>query len=181
MDIYTQCPTYHNQLLTLRRTKMEDAPELLKCYSDEKAVPLFNSDNCNGDDFHYTSLERMERAIGFWNYSFDTRQFVRWTIILNETGEVIGTVEMFHRLADDEFNHYGVLRIDLHSKHETQEVIAALLDLAADHFYTAFDVKAILTKAVPQAAERISALIEKGFQPLHKKLGIYDDYYVCFS
>lgn len=45
-DIYSVCPEYKSHLVTLRKTAREDAPELLKCYSDEKAVPLFNSDNC---------------------------------------------------------------------------------------------------------------------------------------
>jgi hypothetical protein len=38
-----------------------DAQDLLLEYSDEKIVA--NSDNCNGNDFQYTSLERMQKAI----------------------------------------------------------------------------------------------------------------------
>ncbi|NOV59940.1 hypothetical protein [Clostridium beijerinckii] len=40
-----------------------------------------------------------------------------------------------------------------------------------------FDVKHILTKAVPMATERINALMEKGYKPINKKFIIYDDYY----
>jgi len=65
-DIYKECPIYTANILTLKLTSLEDVTELLKCYSDEKAVPLFNSDNCHGDDFHYTTIERMKEAVDFW-------------------------------------------------------------------------------------------------------------------
>lgn len=68
-DIYEECPIYSKKLITLRQTIIEDAEELLKCYSDEKAVPFFNSDNCDGDTFYYSTTERMKQAIDFWNFS----------------------------------------------------------------------------------------------------------------
>lgn len=175
--IYEECPIYKNKLITLRQTNLKDAEELLKCYSDEKAVPFFNSDNCNGDNFHYTSIERMRQAIDFWEFSYKNRYFVRWTVILNDTSEKIGTIEMFHRTSEDEFNHYGVLRIDLQSEYETSVVIDEILEIANENFYRDFEVEAILTKAIPEATERISSLLQKGYKSLNKKLGIYDDYF----
>lgn len=177
-DIYEVCPVYKKKLITLRQTNLEDAEELFKCYSDDRAVPFFNSDNCNGDDFHYITIERMKEAIDFWDFSYKERYFVRWTVVLNETNEKIGTIEMFHRIANDEFNHYGVLRIDLQSKYEIQPVINEILEIANENFYEVFNVKAILTKAIQQAEERIAALLNNGYQPLSRKLMIYDDYYV---
>ena len=176
--IYEECPVYKRHHITLRQTNMDDAKELLKCYSDKMSVPFFNSDNCHGDDFHYTTIERMQQAIDFWGFSYKNRYFVRWTIILNETNEKIGTVEMFHRNAYDEFNHYGILRIDLKSTYETQSIISEILDIADENFFTAFDVKGILTKSIPSAINRTSSLLEKGYIPLNKKFMIYDDYYV---
>lgn len=177
-DIYEECPIYKNKIITLAQTKMEDAEELLKCYSDEKSAPFFNSDNCNGDDFHYTTTERMRQAVGFWNFSYKNKYFVRWTVIFNETKEKIGTIEMFHRIAEDEFNHYGVLRIDLQSKYEIQPVINEILEIVDENFYKAFNVDAILTKAISEASERITTLVQKGYEPINRKLMIYDDYYV---
>jgi ribosomal-protein-alanine N-acetyltransferase len=180
-DIYQECPMYKNKLITLRQSNLEDAGELLKCYSDEKAVPFFNSDNCNGDDFHYTTLQRMKQAIDFWQFSYKNKYFVRWTVIFHDTNERIGTIEMFHRLAEDEFNHYGILRFDLQSDYETQLVIDDILEIVNENFYKAFDVEAILTKAIPEATERTYSLLQKGYKPLNKKLGIYDDYFVNWS
>lgn len=177
-DVYRICPTYQGNKITLRQTIFKDADDLLICYSDEKAVPLFNSDNCHGDDFHYQTIERMKQAIEFWNFSYGKRYFVRWTIIDNSSKTIIGTIEMFHRITEDEFNHFGVLRIDLQSKYEKKEYIDDILEIANEQFYTDFDVENILTKAIPSAFERISALQNQGYVPLNRKLMIYDDYFV---
>lgn len=175
-EVYEVCPMYKKNMITLRQTRMDDAVELLKCYSDEKAVPFFNSDNCHGDDFHYSTLERMKQAIEFWDFSYKNKYFVRWTVLFENN--IIGTVEMFHRIADDEFNHYGILRIDLQSKYEIKLVLDDILEIAK-HFYEAFNVNVILTKAIPKATERIASLSHNGYKPLNRKLMIYDDYYVC--
>jgi hypothetical protein len=180
-DIYEECPTFKKKLITLRQTNINDAQELLKCYSDEKAVQFFNSDNCHGDDFHYETIERMKQAVDFWEFSYKNEYFVRWTVVLNDTNEKVGTIEMFHRVADDEFNHYGILRIDLQSVYEIQSVLDEILEIADENFYKAFDVEAILTKAIPGATERISSLIKKGYQPLNRRFAIYDDYFVNYE
>lgn len=177
-DIYEECPMYKKKIITLRQTDMEDAQELLKCYSDEKAVSFFNSDNCHGDNFHYISIERMKQAIDFWDFSYKNKHFVRWTVIMNDSKEKVGTVEMFHRVSEDEFNHYGILRIDLQSNYEMQSVIDEILEVVNENFYKEFDVKAILTKAIPGAAERITSLVQSGYQPIKRKFMIYDDYFV---
>jgi len=176
-SVYEECLTYRKELITLRKTMKEDLEDLLKCYSDEKAVPLFNSDNCHGDNFHYTTIEKMRQAMDFWEQSYSNGDFVRWTVILNSTNEKIGTIEMFHRIVPDEFNHYGVLRIDLQSKYEIEPIIENILSVANEFFHKTFDVKAILTKAIPTANERICALNTMGYKPINKKVMIYDDYY----
>lgn len=176
-DIYETCPQYMGKTILLRQTEDEDLNDLLKVYSDQNAVPIFNSDNCHGDDFNYTTLERMKEAIDFWNFSYQNRYFVRWSVIDTSIGEAIGTVEMFHRVAEDEFNHYGVMRLDLRSDYEKMEIINEILDVANEHFYEAFHVEVILTKAIPNAKNRIASLEEYGYRPLNRKLMIYDDYY----
>lgn len=177
-DIYKEYPIYTTDVITLRLTSLEDVTDLLECYSDEKAVQLFNSDNCHGDDFHYTTIERMKEAVDFWEYSYEHRYFVRLTVILNTTKEKIGTIEMFNREEEDEFNHFGVLRIDLQSKYEKQLYIDEILQIVNQDFYKAFDVESILTKAIQSATERIASLQSKGYVPINKKFMVYDDYFV---
>jgi RimJ/RimL family protein N-acetyltransferase len=163
IDIYKKCITLQNELITLRHTKMADAPELLKCYSDEKAVPLFNSDNCNGDNFYYSNQERMEQAIDTWNKCYEAREFVRWSVIYNKTREIIGTVEMFNRGETLHYGIHGILRIDLRSSFEKSEVIESILGIANHEFFDIFSVGCIATKAIPQARERLNALNNMGY------------------
>lgn len=59
-SVYVSCPKFENKRFNLRFISIDDCDGLLKVYSDEKAVPLFNSDNCGGDDFYYNTRERMK-------------------------------------------------------------------------------------------------------------------------
>ncbi|NLA86503.1 MAG: GNAT family N-acetyltransferase [Clostridiales bacterium] len=176
-DIYSFCPEYRNNRVTLRKTMPEDAPALLKCYSDEKAVPLFNADNCNGDDFHYEALEQLYRTMDLWEYSYTIRSFVRWSVIVNDTDEAIGTIEMFGRGPDAALGRFGILRIDLRSDYETRPVITDILEIADTYFFGAFDVNVILTKAIPVAAVRIQTLLDAGYKPYEGNLLKHGDYF----
>ncbi len=109
---------YENQKYALRFVSDNNCDALLKVYSDEKSVSFFNSDNCNGDKFHYTTKERMMQAIDFWHTSYKNCSFVCWSIIDKAKNEAVGTIELFNRKADDYFNNFGILRLDLRSDYE---------------------------------------------------------------
>jgi [ribosomal protein S5]-alanine N-acetyltransferase len=66
----------------------------------------------------------------------------------------------------------------LQSDYERKSIIDAILEISNTHFFYVFEVEAILTKAIPSATERIASLLQKKYQPLNKKLMIYDDYFV---
>ena len=66
MSIYEVCPTLENEKFIIRLFQNEDCEDLLKVYSDKNALPFFNSDNCDGDNFYYPTKERMDNAIVFW-------------------------------------------------------------------------------------------------------------------
>ncbi|MBO5209879.1 MAG: GNAT family N-acetyltransferase [Lachnospiraceae bacterium] len=168
-------PVLENEDFLLRVVRMEDAGDLLKVYSDEKAVPFFNSDNCNGDDFHYTTLERMKQAIDFWIYSYVNHYFVRWTIVDKQKNEAIGTIEFFNRQAEDFFHECGLLRLDIRSDYEQNEMIQNILQLFLLPMKELLGCKMIATKAIPTATERIAALQELGFVHTDEKLIGTDD------
>ena len=84
---------------------------------------------------------------------------------------------MFKREAEDEFNHFGVLRIDLQNKYEKEQYIDEILQITNQSFYDDFEVKTILTKAIPNATERIVSLKHNRYTPTNKKFMIYDDYF----
>ena len=183
VDVYKNCPEYENESYILRMLSKEDKKDLLKVYSDDKAVPFFNSDNCGGDDFHYTTENRMEQAIEYWLWEYNRQGFVRWAIVSKTTDEAIGTIELFHRDAADYFTNCGLLRLDIRSDYEISSEIIEILRLIIEPAYTLFGCDKIATKAIDLAVERISALKDLGFKRSEEKLighngTEYDSYFV---
>lgn len=163
-DVYQDCPVFDDGNYCLRLVTEEDAEDLLKVYSDEKSVPFFNSDNCGGDDFHYTSLEKMKEAVSYWLWEYERRGFVRWSIFSHKHEEVIGTVELFHRDSEDYFTDCGLLRLDLRSDYEKADVIKEILQQIGAPAFDMFSCRMLATKAVPGAKERIRALAALGYE-----------------
>lgn len=183
MNIYKSCPVLQNEKYMLRLVNDGDLSDLLKVYSDIKAVPFFNGDNCHGDDFYYTTEERMRQALDFWKTSYDNGWFVRFAVVHKQTGEAIGTVEEFHRDAEDCFSNCGLIRLDLRSDFERAREIENILSLIALPSFDLFGCDKVATKAIAKAAERIKALSALNFiksqEPLVGHDGTkYYDYYV---
>lgn len=182
-NVYKTCPHFENERYLLRLISQQDCVDLLKVYSDKQAVPFFNSDNCNGDDFYYTTMERMKQAIEFWIFSYENGYFVRWTIIDKRSNEAIGTIELFHRDSEDYFNNSGLLRLDLRSDYERESEIVDILSLVIEPTFDLFYCDKIATKAIPKAKERIIALKKLNFIfPTEHMLSangvVLEDYYV---
>jgi RimJ/RimL family protein N-acetyltransferase len=183
-DVYEKCPVLENNHYLLRLVAIEDTKALLKVYSDEKAVPYFNSDNCNGDDFFYKTFERMEKAIKYWIWEYDRKGFVRWSVIDKISDEAIGTIELFNRGGKDYSSEDAILRLDLRSDYEKADSIFEILSIIINSTYDLFHCSAIMTKAVPLAVERIKALKLIGFKSAEQELighdgTKYGDYWVC--
>lgn len=184
---YEKCPVYENENYLLRLVEESDVPDLLLVYSDEKAVPLFNSDNCNGDDFHYTSLERMQSAVEFWKQAHQNKWFVRWSIIDKDSRQAVGTIELFNRSADDYFNDCGLLRLDLRSDYERTDSILDILSLIVPPTFELFECRMIATKVPSFATERKAAVQKLGFTLSEEAMigsndGVrYTDYYVMLK
>lgn len=173
-DVYKNCPVYENEHYKLRMVSIEDAADLLKVYSDEKSLPLFNCDNCGGDDFHYTTESRMKQAIEYWLWEYNRQGFVRWAIISKATKEAIGTIELFNRESEDYFTNCALLRLDIRSDYESADEIVKILKQILTPTYRLFHCDKIATKAIASAVERISALKKLGFKSSEEKLIGYD-------
>lgn len=179
MNIYETCPVVESERFLLRLVAEDDCEDLLKVYSDLAAVPLFNSDNCNGDDFHYTTAERMVQAFQFWIWSYEHGWFVRLSIVDKPAGCPVGTIELCYRDSEDT----GVLRLDLRSDYENEADISEILSLIVEPSYDWIGCSRLITKAKPLAGERIKALTAFGFIPADAPLighdgTEYGDYFV---
>lgn len=179
MNIYESCPIAENEHFLLRPVKEKDCEDLLKVYSDLMAVPLFNGDNCNGDDFYYPTIERMRKAMKFWIWSYENGWFVRWSIVDKANGIVIGTVELCG-------SGRGILRIDLRSDYEKEAITTNILSLLIPAAFEWLGANNIITKAKPVATGRIKSLTKVGFLPMSEPVigndgTLYGDYYILSS
>lgn len=163
MNVYESCPTFITQRFVLRLVQREDAPGLLRVYSDKQAQAYFNSDNCTSD-FRYATLPEMQQCVDMWLWSYRQGHFVRWTIL--QDNKPIGTVEMFRQEDTDR----GILRIDVGSRYEFEDVFDEILEVMLPELREMFGIERVLTKALPYMARRLSALYLHGFIKLSKPL-----------
>lgn len=182
IDVYEQILLMESENFLLREIKDSDVKDLLKVYSDVKSVPIFNSDNCVGD-FYITNIQDINRMVDFWRLEYQNRCYVRWIIIDKKVNCAIGTIEIFNRKAKDYFNNCGLLRLDLRSDYEKQEIIEDILGIIIPKTRDMFACEMIATKAISIAKERIEALEHKGFCLSEESLighngTKYDSYYV---
>ncbi len=182
-NVYEICPQFENIKYLLRFVSEDDCKDLLKVYSDKKSVPFFNSDNCGGDDFYYTTENRMKEVIKYWLWEYNRQGFVRWSIIDKDANEAIGTIELFHRDSDDYYTNCGLLRLDLRSDYETAKKIENIMSLIIEPTFELFDCNKIATKAIPEATERIKVLLNMGFVSTNEALlghegKIYYNYFI---
>ena len=182
-NVFVKCPVIENKRYLLRLVEESDAKDLLKVYSDKKVLPFFNSDNCNGTNFYLQTEEKMVSYIQFWLRDYANRIHVRFAIVDKSIDEVIGTIELFNRKAKDYFNNCGLLRLDLRSDYENQDIIEDILGIIIPKTKEMFDCEMIATKAILIAKERIAALEKMGFglseEVLVGRDGTkYDSYYV---
>jgi ribosomal-protein-alanine N-acetyltransferase len=156
-DPYVKCPEYDTESFRLRLVEIGDAENLLKCYSDSAAVELMNADFCTSD-FHYETIQEMRECIRFWLEEYERGAYARLSVIDKRTCEAVGTVEFFGGAC-------GVLRVDLQAGYEKKADISELLCLAGGRLREDFRADRIIMKAIPKAAERLTALKEHGYKP----------------
>jgi len=166
----TDSTIYESEHFLLRLVAESDAEDLLSCYADPEAQRFFNNDpNPESDYFRGCDKARMLECIGFWRKEFERKSFVRFSIVDKQTQKAVGTIEMYDKLAREnrkKYTGWSVLRIDIAAAYETTNFISELLTLFdATDFFELFNVNIILTKAIPEAVQRIQALQNAGYEP----------------
>ncbi|NLV35589.1 MAG: GNAT family N-acetyltransferase [Clostridiaceae bacterium] len=158
---YVECPVFETENFILRLVTEDDAADLLTCYSDTSARPIFNSDTCTSNFFYDTSDE-MRDCIKMWLNSYVRKEFVRFSIIDKFSSHAVGTIEMFGMVGKSETTR-GILRLDIMSKYEEAAYLGELFTLCLNDFFDLFAVNQIVTKAIPQAVKRVNILKKLGF------------------
>ncbi|KAA9000962.1 GNAT family N-acetyltransferase [Paenibacillus spiritus] len=179
---YVQSPVYETAHFRYRLVRPEDAAELLDCYSDPAAVPLFNSDNCHSD-FHFRTEEEVSACIRCWLDAYSWQAYVRFSVIDKVLQKAVGTLEIFVR-SDAPQSEDGaeiptaVLRLDLASAYEREDLLEEIAGLAVAGLYEDFPADRMITKIVPADAPRIRAFMKRGFAEVPAGSLPFDHYYV---
>ena len=186
MNIYETCPVLESDNFLVRLVRNEDCDDLLKVYSDKTALPFFNSDNCDGDNFYYRTKERMKEAVDFWNASYENGWFARLSIVDKAASDIMGTIELCLRVSEDEFNNMGILRVDVRSDYEKEDALFEIITLITPCIPQLLGCTGIITKAPIYAVERIKAIQKAGFiKSEHLLIGktgyAYDGYWTMES
>lgn len=172
---YVECPVFETKNFILRLVTEDDAADLLTCYSDTSARPIFNSDTCTSN-FCYDNSDEMSDCIKIWLNSYVRKEFVRFSIIDKCSSHAVGTIEMFgmvgkYKTIQDAWRAVqqsgttsrGILRLDIMSKYEEAVYLDELFTLCVNDFFDLFAVNQIVTKAIPQAVKRVYILQKLGF------------------
>lgn len=153
-NIYEHCPTYETESFIFRLVKLEDAEDLLCCYSDKENVKKFNTDFCTSD-FYYLTVEEMKNCIRFWLEEYQKQYYVRFSVVCKSNGKVIGTIEIFGGEA-------GVLRIDLSSEYNTEKSFIEIFKLTIERFVDDFEIGSVKIKT-SNIPEKINCIENLGF------------------
>lgn len=85
------------------------------------------------------------------------------------------------RVSEDNFNNMGILRVDVRSDYEQEDILCDIFSLITPKLEEALGCKGVLTKAPIYAVDRIKAIQEVGFTKsehlLIGKTGYADDGY----
>lgn len=146
----------------LRLVRPDDAEDLLACYGDPAAWPLFNTDNCTSD-FRFTTVAEVREAIEFWLADGAANGYVRFSVV--DGGVAVGTLEFFGRPADahNELS-WGLLRLDLAPACENADDLGELFAVTG-RLFEPFGVERILTRVPAEAVVRTQAALAAGFAP----------------
>ena len=155
---------------SLRNLTINDWKELIVVYKDAMCIPFFNSDNCHGDIFYYSTEERMKKAINFWLESMSKGYFVRRVIVDNSNNRAIGTIEYFVRNNEENYNDAIVLRVDVHHYYEKKKPLVKIFRLAVKEAFETCNCNNLITKGWEYAVERRNALQFLGFNEMSEPL-----------
>ena len=116
----------------------------------------------------------MTEALGFWEMAYENGWFVRLSIVDKGISRVIGTVELCFRVSEDAFNNMGIIRVDVRSDYEKEDVLYSIFSLCIPESKKMLGCNGIVTKVPIYAIERMKAIQAKWYtnQLPHKRESI---------
>ncbi len=163
---YDVCPAFETRNLRLQLVDMQDAEALLDAYADPVTRMRCDSAACSYG-FSYDTLEGMRGCIASWREEFGARRFIRWTIHHKQAGRPVGTIEYFVSKRDRRLGgaplQLGILRMDVLSAHESEQLFGEILDLLLTKIARLMPAEVIIGKAAEDDPPRLAAYRARGF------------------
>lgn len=154
MDFPTEFPVLETSDLILREKRDEDAPGILQVFSDPKTVRYWSHPVMQSLD---EAKARIARGVGF----FADRSAVPWGLIRRDTGELVGTLDVFHF----NFQHRrGEIGYSLHSSYWGRGWMSAAMKVALDWTFSHLELHRLEADTDPRNENSIRLLERLGFQ-----------------
>lgn len=166
MDLLDIEPVFASPHFLLRPVEEKDAADLLRCYSDEEAVARMNADNCTST-FLLKTMEEMTDCIRFWQSDGEQTQYIRFAVVDRGDDRAVGSCELFPREKLGPLKKVGIVRLDLMTAYETEEVLTELFSLLHREFYET--VRYLTIKAPAAATLRRELLRVWGYSPVRNR------------
>ena len=144
-----------------KKGQKEDCDDLLAVYSDKNACHFLLV--IIATEIILLCNERADEALEFWNMSYENGWFARFAIVDKTISKAIGTIELCLRVSEDAFNNMGILRVDVRSDYEREDILYDIIALTMPHISELLGCNGVLTKAPIYAVERIKAIQKAGF------------------
>jgi hypothetical protein len=174
---FDECPVYETANFRFTLVCEDDAEDLFVCYSDPVTLSHMNNDNCGGE-WRPQSSDELKHA---WQKDYERRTFLRWTIKDKTSGTGIGTIEIaplpWGRWFFGDETPIGILRLDIISRYETEDVFAEITAMMCGELARDFEVNQVIMKAPPNEPERCAALMKNGFAPSEIANFPFEHYY----
>lgn len=125
IKLFSQFPTLHGIVYTMRRITESDYKDILEIYSDNETVK-YDSINI------IESVDDIKKHIRFINQGYEERIFISWGIADNKTDKIIGIISLQHF---DYFNGKAEVGYILNKKYWGKGIMINSLSLLINYAF----------------------------------------------
>lgn len=182
---FVKCPDYETENFLITKIKIEDAEDLFAVYSDPETRKHMNNDNCGGE-WPCNSLEIVKQGIKSWEDEYDNEYYIRWTVTQKRDMKHIGTIELAPAPGVlrffDGICTTGILRVDIKSDLETEEVFSEIYAMTNTEMIEVFGIEKIITKGHPSEGPRIKGLENSKYKQLpDNEIVPFPNYFISYK
>lgn len=153
LDIYRNVPRYSNKDITIRKTELNDGLGLMRCYTSRAQHEIKEVSPVLID------------MLNSWEVNYSLREAVRFTVIDNQSIQLIGTFQM-SVCEIDPYKGYGFMKFDLKPEYENDVTLDNIFSLVNMYLMAAFEVTNMIIKTKPNQEYLRTYLANKEFVPI---------------